>query len=168
MIAYRDGTAADAAAIDALYRISFTATFGQLYDPADLAAFLGKSTLAAWQAELDDPDIAVRLVEHGDALLGFAKVGPVTLPVVPAGPAVELRQLYLSDEAKGSGMGQALMDWTMQTARERGAGELFLSVFVDNHRARRFYQRQGFVDIGPYRFAVGNHLDEDRLMRLRL
>ena len=35
---YRDATPADAAALDALFRASFTTTFGHLYAPADLAA----------------------------------------------------------------------------------------------------------------------------------
>ena len=46
--------------------------------------------------------------------------------------------------------------------------EQFLSVYVDNHRARRFYERYGFEEIGTYAFMVGNHADEDHLMRLVL
>ena len=44
------------------------------------------------------------------------------------------------------------MDWTIATARARGASELILSVYVDNHRAKAFYTRYGFVDIGRYDF----------------
>lgn len=168
MIGYRDATPADAAAIDALYRGSFISTFGHLYRAADLAAFLARFTPEAWAAELSDPALAFRLAEQGGALVGYAKLGPVTLPVAPQGPAAELRQLYLAEEAKGAGVGQGLMDWALAAARARGARELFLSVFVDNHRARRFYERHGFEDIGRYDFLVGAHVDEDRLMRLAL
>lgn len=79
-----------------------------------------------------------------------------------------MRQLYLSDRAKGSGAAQALIDWAAGRARAIGAEELWLSVYVDNHRAKRFYERNGFVDQGPYIFLVGAHEDEDRLMRLAL
>ena len=37
-----------------------------------------------------------------------------------------------------------------------------------NHRARRFYERYGFEEIGVYTFMVGDHADEDHLMRLAL
>ena len=53
-------------------------------------------------------------------------------------------------------------------AEVRGADELWLSVFVDNHRARRFYERYGFEVIGRYDFIVGSHADEDHVMRLKL
>ena len=167
-VTYRDATPADLAAVDALFRASFTATFGPLYAPDDLADFLAKFTPAAWGAELAQPDLAIRLAEEDGALIGFAKVSDPTLPVEPTGPALELRQLYLSDAAKGRGVADALMAWVIEQARSRGAGELFLSVYVDNHRAKAFYARYGFTDVGKYEFPVGRHLDEDRLMRLEL
>ena len=68
----------------------------------------------------------------------------------------------------GDGVGPALMDWTIATARDRGADTLALSVYVDNHRAQAFYRRYGFVDVGRFDFPVGNHIDEDRLMVLAL
>lgn len=168
MIAYRDAGAGDVAAIAALFRTSFVGTFGHLYPPEDLATFLTKYTPAAWADDLAQPGLGIRLAEEDGAVIGFAKIGGVTLPVTPAGPALELRQLYLLDAAKGRGVADALMEWALDQARARGAGEMFLSVYVDNHRAKRFYARHGFADIGRYTFMVGNHGDEDRLMRRAL
>ncbi len=164
----RPATRDDAPAIAALMRDSFTATFGHLYAPADLAAFLDGLTLARWQAEIADPAFAFLLAEAEGRLLGFAKLGPHSLPVTPTGPMIELRQLYLADAAQGTGLAQRMMDWAIATARERGAAEVFLSVYVDNDRARRFYERYGFVRVGRYDFMVGNHRVEDDLMRLAL
>jgi diamine N-acetyltransferase len=65
-------------------------------------------------------------------------------------------------------VGPTLMDWAIDTAREMGKREMILSVYIDNHRAKRFYLRYGFQDIGPYDFRVGNTIDHDRLMRLAL
>jgi ribosomal protein S18 acetylase RimI-like enzyme len=165
---FRDAIPADAAAIDAVFRSSFQATFGHLYAPEDLASFLAKFTVEGWAEEVADPAFAFRVVEDRDGIAGYCKLGPISLPATPEGPALELRQLYLLDRAKGSGAAQTLMDWALATARARGAGELWLSVYTDNHRAKRFYQRYGFEDRGPYAFMVGNHADEDRLMRLAL
>ena len=165
---YRDATAADAAALDALFRQSFAATFGHLYAPTDLAAFFAEFTPARWLQELASPDHAFRIAEQDGALVGYAKIGPEALPIERRGPAIELRQLYLAEAAKGTGVAHALMDWAIATARARGAAELWLSVYVDNHRAKRFYDRYGFEDVGAYAFMVGAHEDEDRLMRLVL
>lgn len=165
---FRDATPADAAAIDAVFRESFQATFAHLYATEDLAAFLARFTVEGWAAEIADAAFAFRVIEDADGIAGYCKLGPISLPATPEGPALELRQLYLLDRAKGSGAAQALMDWALATARARGATELWLSVYIDNHRAKRFYERYGFEDQGPYAFMVGNHADEDRLMRLAL
>jgi GNAT superfamily N-acetyltransferase len=168
MLAYRDATLEDAPAIDALFRQGFTDTFAHLYDPKDLAAFFAGFTLAAWQSELADPDFAFRLAEEDGVLAGYAKTAPVSLPVAPAGPAAELRQLYVLKRWHGGGIARSLMDWVVAEALGRGAEELYLSVFTDNHRAKSFYARYGFEPIGPYIFMVGDHADEDILMRLKL
>jgi len=168
MIAYRDATIADAPAIDALFQRSFIDTFGHLYDPRDLAAFLARFTQAAWRGELADPDYAFRLAEAEGTPAGFAKISSVTLPVEPAAPAVELRQLYVLGPWQGAGIAPELIGWALAEGRRRGAEELYLSVFVDNHRARRFYARYGFEAVGRYDFMVGSQADEDIIMRLKL
>lgn len=165
-IAFRDAEPADIPAIDALFRQSFTATFAHLYDPADLAAFLDGFTRDTWAREF--ATMRFRLAERDGRLVGYAKLGPMALPCAHTPGARELYQLYLADEAKGTGTADALLGWTIDTARAGGADELFLSVYVDNHRAKRFYARHGFVDVGRYAFPVGNHVDEDRIMRLAL
>ena len=50
-------------------------------------------------------------------------------------------------------------------AEQRKGDDLYLSVFVDNTRARKFYERWGFVAEGSYAFMVGTHADEDIVMR---
>ena len=60
------------------------------------------------------------------------------------------------------------MNWTLAEAKRRDTEALYLTVFVDNHRAKRFYERYGFEDVGRYAFMVGNHADEDIIMRKAL
>lgn len=168
MIAYRDAAPADAASLADLFARSFTETFGHLYRPEDLADFLADADESAWARELADPALTVRLAEAGGRAAAFAKVGPVTLPVTPAGPAAELRQLYILQPWQGRGIAQELMRWTLDRARAAGARELYLSVYIDNHRARRFYESYGFTFVSPYAFMVGAQADEDLVMRLAL
>lgn len=162
----------DAEALSDFAEHCFTETFGTLYDPADLALFL-----STWnpperiRAQIADPayDIALVLDEAG-AILGYIKMGPLDFEL-PAGQpvdhAVELHQLYVGKAAQGSGVAAALMDWGIGWARAR-ASTLYLSVFIDNHRAQAFYRRYGFTDVGRNAFRVGNHVDEDRFFRLDL
>jgi ribosomal protein S18 acetylase RimI-like enzyme len=168
MIAYRDTGPEDARTIGALFRESFVDTFGHLYAPEDLASFLGGFTEDAWRSDLSDPAYSFRIAEENGEAAGYVKLGPTTLPHVAPGPAIELRQFYLLSRWHGRGIASELMEWTMAEARRRGAETLYLSVFIDNHRARRFYERYGFTYVGPYKFMVGNHADEDMVLRLSL
>ena len=168
MIVYRDATLADAVALAKLGGDSFTQTFGHLYARADLMLFLDNHTVPAWGAELDDPAFAVRIAEQDGAMIGYAKLGPPHLPFTPTSAAAELRQLYVLKPWQGAGVAAALIEWVIATARSQDADELYLSVFTDNHRARRFYERHGFEPVGTYAFMVGTHADEDIVMKLKL
>lgn len=158
---------ADAAALSSLGARSFTETFGHLYKPDDLAAFLVNHSEERWRSELADPAFAVCIGEAGGEAVAYAKLGPPSLPFEPQGRPVELRQFYVLKPWQGSGTAAALMDWVMDEARRRG-DELYLSVFVDNSRARRFYERMGFEAVGRYAFMVGNQADDDLVMRKAL
>ena len=164
-IVYRTAGETDAEALVALFHRCFIDTFGHLYDPADLGAFLEEHTPNHWVEQLRDPAFAVRVAEDDGRMVGFVKLGPVKLP---AEADIELRQLYVAKDALGSGIGPVLMDWAADQARARGAGTMVLSVWTENHRAKRFYARYGFEEVGPYAFMVGNQADEDIIMRAAL
>lgn len=164
-ISYRCGEPADAAALDHVFRTSFCDTFAHLYRPEDLNAFLSSFGVIDWETDLGDPRFAFRIAEADGEPVGYVKLGPHKLPVGSEGPALTLDQLYILKEHHGVGIAHALMDWTLDEARARGAQELYLTVFPENHRACRFYDRYGFVAVGRYDFMVGNHADEDLIMR---
>ena len=167
-IAYRDGGPGDGKAVADLFRDSFIATFGHLYAAEDLDAFLVGLTTEAFEEELADPGFHFRLAEDEGELAGFAKLGPDNLPGEKLPGTIELYQLYVLEPWKGMGIAQQLYDWTESTARLRGAAHLQLTVYIENHRARRFYEKYGFEEVGKYIFMVGNHADDDRIMRLKL
>ena len=167
-LSYRRAGPEDAAAIDRLFQTSFCDTFAHLYRPQDLDAFLSKFTLDAWTAELRDERYAFRVAEADGELIGFVKLGPPELPVEGKRPWLELRQLYVLNEWRGAGAARELMDWALAEAKARGGEELYLTVYTENWRARRFYEKYGFVEVGPYAFMVGEQADEDLIMRVDL
>jgi GNAT superfamily N-acetyltransferase len=168
MVNYRDGGPEDAALMARLGAETFTETFGHLYSSENLAAFLVNHEPDKWRAELSDPAFAVRIATDGAEPAGFCKVGPPSLPFEVTAPTLELRQLYVLEPWHGTGVAAAFMEWALGQARSRAAEQMFLSVFIDNHRARRFYARYGFEEVGRYDFMVGDHVDHDLILRLSL
>lgn len=164
-IVWRDGGLDDAATLAAIGRHSFVETFGHLYTPENLAAFLENHSEEKWREELADPRYAVRLGFVGGINAAYVKLGPPSLPFTPPRNSIELRQFYILKPWQGAGLAPAMMDWALAEGRRRGAAEIYLSVFVDNHRARRFYEKHGFEAVGRYDFMVGTHADEDIVMK---
>ena len=165
---YRMADSSDAKALAELGANTFIDTFGHLYQPDDLQAFLQNHSPENWHKELNDSAFEICVAEQDGQLVGYVKLGPPHLPFEPRGEAAELRQLYVLEEMKGQGVAQALMEWVIDRARAQRADYLYLSVFTENHRARRFYEKYGFEPEGTYSFMVGNHADEDIVMRLKL
>ena len=167
-VAYRDATAADAAALARFAARTFVDTFGHLYSPEDLQAFLAAKYSAEIQAqEIADYDTRYRLALSNGAIVGFCMMGGLDIAVDKTG-ALELHRLYVDQHMKGAGVAQTLMDDCLAWARRKGAKLLYLSVWENNHRAQRFYRSYGFEHVGEHKFMVGKTADRDFIWRLLL
>jgi len=166
--AYRNADLGDAETLDHLFDTIFCGTFGHLYRAEDLELFLTSFGIDDWRRQLSDPAYAFRLAEDDGEAVGYLKLGPMKLPIETTGPALLVDQLYVRQDHQGAGIAQGLMDWAIEEARRRGAEALYLTVYVDNERARRFYNRYGFEPAGRYDFMVGNQRDEDIILRRAL
>lgn len=82
---------------------------------------------------------------------------------VPLPGALELQQIYVESAWHGTGVAEQLMHWAVEQALLRGAPQLYLTVFDHNHRAKRFYARHGFREVGRCTFALGERVDDDRI-----
>lgn len=165
---YRDAHSGDGAVLQRIFVTSFCDTFAHLYRPEDLDAFISSFGTEDWEKQIADPGYAICLAEVDGAPVGYVKLGPMKLPIEVSRPAILLDQIYILTGYHGVGIAHALMDWAMEESRRRAAEELYLTVYTENHRARRFYDRYGFEPVGLYAFMVGNQADEDVIMRKSL
>lgn len=163
----RSPTESDIPRLAALGRDTFVETFGPLYSEKDLQFFLTDvySDLAVAR-ELADPTLTHQVIEHQGDLIGFAKIGPVHVPIENPSPgAMEIGQVYLRQQFLGQGLGETLLTWALDQLTATGASEIYLSVFSENKRAIRFYQKHGFQKCGEYGFPVGDQIDLEWIMR---
>ncbi|MGC1270210.1 MAG: GNAT family N-acetyltransferase [Croceibacterium sp.] len=171
-IALRPAGPDDAEAVARLGHDSFVAAFGHLYRAEDLNSFLASAyTEEKVAGEIADPAYLHCLaVDAEGALGGFIKMSAPSCFAEHSDAArpIALHQLYCDPARTGAGIGAALMDWALLTARERGHDAVQLSVWAENFGAQRFYQRYGFAKIADIDFWVGSHRDEELLYELRL
>lgn len=159
----------DAALLSRLAARTFVETFGHLYEPADLQAFLAEAYSEERQHTiLSHPDYAVWLLEDGGEAVGHATAGPCGLPhpEVAAGDG-ELKRLYLLASHQSGGWGGRMLDTALQWLQRNGPCTLWIGVWSGNHGAQRFYARRGFRRVGEYLFPVGRARDLEYILRRR-
>jgi len=149
----------------------FTDTFSHLYDRPEFERFCDRvyGSGGSMAADFNVPSVHWRVASIGDRPIGYAKLTPLRAAAISPEPnALELQQLYVAREWHGIGVAEHLMKWALTTARSDGAAEVYLTVFDHNERAKRFYSRFGFEEVGRCAFELGNRIDDDRIWRLRL
>jgi GNAT superfamily N-acetyltransferase len=158
---------ADAGALVEIGQATFAETFGHLYPPDDLAAFLADAhSLTRARADLADPAKAVWLVETDGGVVGYAVAGPCHLPHPEVTPACgELERLYLLASHQGGGAGARLLGEVLAWLERDGQRQLWIGVWSENYGAQRLYARHGFAQVGTYEFVVGQTRDHEFILR---
>jgi len=167
----RAATPADLAVLCDLGERTFVQTFvdefALPYTKSDLAEYLpGAYGPAAISGYLADPAYQHFIAENDGKAVGFTLVGPNGLPHDDARPEDgELKRIYLLKDAQGLGAGKALYDASIAWLEKDGPRTIWLGVWSLNEKAQRFYEKNGFVKAGEYRFKVGETLDHEFIFR---
>ncbi|KAF1014495.1 MAG: Spermidine/spermine N(1)-acetyltransferase [Stenotrophomonas maltophilia] len=167
MYSIRQATVEDAPTLSALAARTFTETFGHLYPPADLQAFLQEAyTVPRQEIILQHPDYAVWLLERDGQAIGHAAAGPCGLPHAQVQPGDgEIKRLYLLKDEQSCGWGSRLLETALAWLERGGPRVLWLGVWSENFGAQRFYARYGFEKVGEYLFPVGQVNDLEFILR---
>lgn len=165
-VAIRAGTPDDAAALAELASRTFRETFAADNRPEDMALHLVQAYGAAQQkGELADPAVATLLVHVDGHLAGYAQLREGVPPgCVPDEGPIELWRFYIARDWHGRGLAQSLMQAVEDEARWRGKHLLWLGVWERNERAKAFYRKMGFTDVGSQLFMLGADAQTDRVM----
>lgn len=132
--------------------------------PGPYAAPAGRLFLARTRAAEGVPEEGAPVVRAAAAGTALGCVG-----VRPHhADACEVKRLYVTREARGTGLGRALLETALAAAREIGYREALVTTLPDAMpTAREMYLRHGFEPTAP--FVDHSHVDEGvRLEYLRL
>ena len=145
----------------------FSETFAADNNPNDMAAYMAIAFSPEQQRrELVDPECSYIVAEQDAQLAGYVLVrtGDDAPECVTVRPSVEIARLYVDRPWHGSGVAQRLMDAALADAVARGAVGAWLGVWEHNVRAVRFYEKNGFRDVGAHVFVLGSDSQTDRVM----
>ena len=94
------------------------------------------------EPRLADDRVLVALGLYCDVPFGFAHAALVD---VDGAPIVELYDLFVEPDARGVGIGEALLELVFEWAGERGAHAIDSIVLPGNREGKNFFERFGLV-----------------------
>lgn len=146
---------------------TFSETFAADNKPEDMAAYLQSSfSREQLTEELSEPGSTFFIAEIDGVAAGYAKLqtGVDAPPEVARDKPIELARLYVLRAWLGRRVGEALMRASVDEARRAGYQTMWLGVWEHNARARAFYRKWNFSDVGSHIFQLGEDAQTDILM----
>jgi GNAT superfamily N-acetyltransferase len=145
---------------------AFRDTYGEIVDPPDMEDYVtAELTSEYFLHHVDNPSSSLLLAIADGQLVGYALLMQSVPPVcVNKSSPIELARIYLRHEEIGKGYGALLMRAVLGQARRLRADAIWLGVYDRNMRAREFYRKWGFIDVGFQEFALGENTYADPIM----
>jgi RimJ/RimL family protein N-acetyltransferase len=160
MISVRTATLDDSERIADIHVKTWQAAYAGVMPKDFLERLDVDARQSMWRRAIEGrtPPGGIFVAEKGDELVGFTAVGRYREPsggsdaTVVEYPAVgEVFAIYVGAEHWSTGAGHALMRTAVDHLADQGLAEIRLWVLADNPRARRFYERFGYLADGKTR-----------------
>jgi GNAT superfamily N-acetyltransferase len=95
------------------------------------------------RADLGDPSTTVFVGGIDDVVLGWSTISVQAMRTTPAIAA--LREIYVDPDARGVGIGEAMMDCAIDWSTERGCRGIDSAVLPGMRESKNFFERFGLV-----------------------
>ena len=146
-----------------------TQVFLDTYATGGIRPAIAREVLAAFSSDamahaIAQDNICIAVAEIDGHLVGFSQLTlDASHPMAPPGRAAELFRLYVQEPFTARGIGRQLLRAAEVSAADRGATVLWLTPWVHNTRALRFYAHCGYEDHGPTAFHMEGETHENRV-----
>ena len=158
------------ALLQQMSQATFVAAFAAQNSKANMDAYLQeKMTLEHLTLEWETPGSDFYFARIAQELVGYLKLntGTAQNEILPES-SLEIERIYVDANYQVQKIVQQLLDFAINKAQEQGLDLVWLGVWEHNERARRFYERYGFVNFSKHVFYLGSDKQTDILMQLRI
>lgn len=166
----RKAVPADAGPLSELARETFCHTFSEANTLSDMELYVTNNFSVEKQlTEINDPQRWIEMAWVNQVHVGYYQIlNGQTDPSVTGKKPLELVRLYVQTAWHGKGVAAALLSKALGTAAENGFLTVWLGVWEENHRARKFYRKNGFRAVGSHIFTLGTDEQTDLIMERSL
>lgn len=142
------------------------ADFFQSYSPGTGPNFLQNDFLVPLPDQFQGAGSINDLQNNRNPALGYIKINFGSAQSELQDPeALELERIYVASNQLGKGIGQQLLDKAIIIARRAGLRYIWLGVWEHNLKARKFYDKNGFVQFDQHIFTLGDDDQTDLLLK---
>ncbi len=157
MIKIKRANATDLEVLALLGRLTWLESHGHYIDDKNnLMKYLDENfSISQTRQEINDPKNVFYIVYVDDLPAGYAKIILNTQQENVTSPnSCRLQRIFILDHFIPLKIGEQLLSYVVKQARALQADNLWLSVYIKNNRAIRFYEKNEFKNVGELKFSV--------------
>ena len=149
---------------------TFKETFEEVNTEEDMQKYLDENlSIEKLKTELENPNSKFYFAENNDEILGYLKLNFKDAQTEKLEENhFEIERIYVLKAFLGQKIGQILFDKAIEIGREKNLEYVWLGVWEENHRAIRFYGKNGFEIFGKHDFVLGEDVQTDLLMKMKI
>lgn len=149
---------------------TFRETFEELNSEEDMQQYIVENLNAEkLKCEIANPDSEFFFAENESEILGYLKLNFKESQTEKLDEHYfEIERIYVLKAFLGQKIGQFLLNKAIEIGREKKLEYVWLGVWEENHRAIRFYEKNGFSVFGKHDFILGDDVQTDLLMKVKL
>ncbi|MBO0952837.1 GNAT family N-acetyltransferase [Fibrella sp. HMF5405] len=158
------------ATVQQIGRETFSETFAEANTEANLHKYLKENfSDVKISAELANPKSLFFVAWEGQKPIGYLKVNMEQAQTEAQGETgLEIERIYVKNAYHGKKVGQLLYEQAITIARQESKTHVWLGVWEENHKAIRFYEKNGFVAFDKHIFKFGDDEQTDVMMKKTL
>jgi diamine N-acetyltransferase len=160
----------EAGALARLAEKTFRDTFGADNSATDMDQHVLETYSAQIQTrEILDSKVDTFVCEFENELIAYAQLSWLEAPsYLKALKPVEIKRFYVDSPWHGKGIAGALMAQVLDHVGSKNADQIWLGVWEHNPKAKRFYQKMGFLEVGEHVFQLGSDPQRDLILSRKL
>jgi ribosomal protein S18 acetylase RimI-like enzyme len=141
-----------------LSKATFIQSHGQSASEEDINIYIRFAySVKKLETELKDPNSIFHFILFQNELAGYSKLSlNTTYPLINEASIAKLDRIYIDEKFLDSKLGQPLFDFNLEIARQNNQQGIWLYTWVENHRAIKFYKKNGFEIIDEKDFKISN------------
>ena len=149
---------------------TFNETFEEENTEEDMQKYLDENlSIEKLKTELENPNSEFYFAENNEEILGYLKLNFKDAQTEKLEENhFEIERIYVLKAFLGQKIGQILFDKAIEIGREKNLEYVWLGVWEENHRAIRFYGKNGFEIFGKHDFVLGEDVQTDLLMKMKI